>query len=193
MRLRPAQARVGEAREATRAVALAFAPQGNSIGRWMKAARQKGHELLMQAPLEPFDYPNVNPGRNTLTVDATPRENIHRLHWTLSRTTNYTTVMNYMGALFSANREAMEPVMENLKISHSEVFDIEFVDVWLPENQTFAKSYSTSSIPTQVFLNAAGKEIARNTGFFSEESILAKWRELGVDVDANKTDTPAEN
>jgi len=89
--------------------------------------------------------------------------------------------------------KAMEPVMENLKISHSEVFDIEFVDVWLPENQTFAKSYSISSIPTQVFLNAAGKEIARNTGFFSEESILAKWRELGVDVDANKTDTPAEN
>ncbi|KAF1079251.1 MAG: hypothetical protein GQF41_4447 [Candidatus Rifleibacterium amylolyticum] len=89
--------------------------------------------------------------------------------------------------------KAMEPVMENLKKSHSEVFDIEFVDVWLPENQTFAKSYSISSIPTQVFLNAAGKEIARNTGFFSEESILAKWRELGVDVDANKTDTPAED
>jgi len=95
-------------------VTLAFAPQGNSIGRWMQEARRAGHELVMQLPLEPFDYPNVNPGRNTLTVDATPRENIHRLHWTLSRTTNYTTVMNYMGALFSANREAMEPVMAEL-------------------------------------------------------------------------------
>ena len=54
----------------------------------------------MQVPLEPFDYPNVNPGRNTLTVDATPEENIENLHWTLSRTTNYTGVMNYMGARF---------------------------------------------------------------------------------------------
>jgi thioredoxin 1 len=86
--------------------------------------------------------------------------------------------------------QAMEPVMENLKKSHSEVFDIEFVDVWLPENQVFAKSYSISSIPTQVFLDSAGKEVSRNTGFFSEESILTKWRELGVDVDAKKADAP---
>ena len=55
-------------------VTLAFAPQGNSIGRWMQAARRKGHEIFMQVPLEPFDYPNVNPGRNTLTVAATPEE-----------------------------------------------------------------------------------------------------------------------
>ena len=38
-------------------VTLAFAPQGNSIGRWMQAARRKGHEIVMQVPLEPFDYP----------------------------------------------------------------------------------------------------------------------------------------
>ncbi|MDQ2634292.1 MAG: divergent polysaccharide deacetylase family protein [Pseudomonadota bacterium] len=95
-------------------VTLAFAPQGNSIGRWMKAARQKGHELLMQAPLEPFDYPNVNPGRNTLTVAATAGENIEKLHWTLSRTTNYTGIMNYMGARFVADAKAMAPVMAEL-------------------------------------------------------------------------------
>jgi len=51
-------------------VTLAFAPQGNSLDRWMRDARQSGHELLVQVPLEPFDYPNVNPGRNTLTVEA---------------------------------------------------------------------------------------------------------------------------
>ena len=89
--------------------------------------------------------------------------------------------------------KAMEPVMESLKESHSDIFDIEFVDVWLPENQAFAKSHGISSIPTQVFLDSTGKELARTTGFFSEESILAKWRELGVDVDANKTDTPTED
>ncbi len=95
-------------------VTLAFAPQGNSIGRWMQAARRKGHEILMQAPLEPFDYPNVDPGRNTLTVAATPEENIERLRWTLSRTTNYTGVMNYMGARFVADANAMAPVMAEL-------------------------------------------------------------------------------
>ncbi len=95
-------------------VTLAFAPQGNSIGRWMQAGRQKGHEILMQAPLEPFDYPNVNPGRNTLTVGATPEENIKNLYWTLSRTTNYTGIMNYMGARFVADPAALAPVMAEL-------------------------------------------------------------------------------
>ncbi|WP_192181997.1 divergent polysaccharide deacetylase family protein [Mesorhizobium amorphae] len=95
-------------------VTLAFAPQGNSIGRWMQAARQSGHEIVMQVPLEPFDYPNVNPGRNTLTVAASPDENLKSLHWALSRTTNYTGVMNYMGARFSADSTAMGPFMAEL-------------------------------------------------------------------------------
>lgn len=95
-------------------VTLAFAPQGNSIGRWMQAARQSGHEIVMQVPLEPFDYPKVNPGRNTLTVAASVDENLKSLHWALSRTTNYTGVMNYMGARFSADAAAMEPFMAEL-------------------------------------------------------------------------------
>jgi polysaccharide deacetylase 2 family uncharacterized protein YibQ len=95
-------------------VTLAFASQGNSIGRWMQAARREGHEIMMQVPLEPFDYPNVNPGRSTLTVEASPRENVESLRWTLSRTTNYIGVMNYMGARFSADAAAMAPVMAEL-------------------------------------------------------------------------------
>lgn len=95
-------------------VTLAFAPQGNSINRWMQEARREGHEIVMQVPLEPFDYPSVNPGRNTLTVRASPAENLQDLRWALSRTTNYTGVMNYMGARFSADREAMAPVMAEL-------------------------------------------------------------------------------
>lgn len=95
-------------------VTLAFAPGGNSLDRWMQAARREGHEILLQVPLEPFDYPNVNPGRNTLTVEAAPDENVDSLHWALSRITNYTGVMNYMGARFVADGEAMAPVMEEL-------------------------------------------------------------------------------
>ncbi|MEO9336364.1 divergent polysaccharide deacetylase family protein [Mesorhizobium sp. SB112] len=95
-------------------ITLAFAPQGNSIGRWMQAARQKGHEIVMQLPLEPFDYPNVTPGRNTLTVDGGTEENLKNLRWTLSRTTNYTGVMNYMGARFSTDAGAFGPVMAEL-------------------------------------------------------------------------------
>ena len=95
-------------------VTFAFAPQGNSIGRWMQSARREGHEILMQLPLEPFDYPQVNPGRNTLTTTADSGQNISNLHWVMSRTTNYTGLMNYMGARFSADRNAFEPIMQEI-------------------------------------------------------------------------------
>lgn len=95
-------------------VTLAFASQGNSLGRWMQVARQGGHEIVMQVPLEPFDYPNTNPGRDTLTVDASADETIGSLHKSLSRITNYTGVMNYMGARFTADPEAMGVLMAEL-------------------------------------------------------------------------------
>jgi polysaccharide deacetylase 2 family uncharacterized protein YibQ len=95
-------------------VTLAFATGGNSLDRWMQTARREGHEIVMQVPLEPFDYPAVNPGRNTMTVGATPEENRDRLYWALSRITNYTGIMNYMGARFVTSREAMTPLFGEL-------------------------------------------------------------------------------
>jgi polysaccharide deacetylase 2 family uncharacterized protein YibQ len=95
-------------------VTLAFASGGNSLDRWMQEARRKGHEIVMQVPLEPFDYPSVDPGRNTLTVDAAPAENRDRLHRALSRITNYTGVMNYMGARFVTDEAAMQPFFGEL-------------------------------------------------------------------------------
>jgi len=95
-------------------VTLAFSPEGNSLLRWMQAARQDGHEVLMQIPLEPYDYPRVNPGRNTLTVDASPAATLENLHRTMGRITNYTGVMNYMGARFTAEPEAMTPVIQDI-------------------------------------------------------------------------------
>ncbi len=95
-------------------ITLAFAPLGNSLNRWMVDARNSGHEIVMQVPLEPFDYPSINPGRNTLTVAAGTDENLKNLRWVLGRTTNYTGVMNYMGARFLSDDAAMEPFMKEL-------------------------------------------------------------------------------
>ena len=40
--------------------------------------------------------------------------------------------------------------------------------------------------PTQIFFKSDGKEAFRHEGFFGKEDILAKWKELGVDLSGSK-------
>jgi thioredoxin 1 len=73
----------------------------------------------------------------------------------------------------------MAPILEELKKEYAGKFDVEFIDVWIPENKPLAAKYEIQLIPTQIFLDASGKERFRHEGFFSKEEILAKWKELG--------------
>ena len=95
-------------------VTLALAPYGPNLKATMADARAAGHELLLQVPLEPFNYPSTDPGPRTLTVNATPAENIDRLHWLMSRVTNYVGVVNYMGARFTGEADALTPVLAEI-------------------------------------------------------------------------------
>ena len=104
-------------------ITLAFAPLGNSLTRWMQAARRDGHEIVVQVPLEPFDYPNNNPGRHTLLAQASADSNLQNLRWVLARITNYTGVMNYMGARFTADGDAMDLLMDELSLRGLLYFD----------------------------------------------------------------------
>jgi hypothetical protein len=92
-------------------ITLAFAPYGASIDRWMQQARRDGHELLLQLPMEPFDYPDNDPGPHTLLVGNSSGELRDRLAWLLSRMTNYVGVMNYMGARFTATETSLEMLL----------------------------------------------------------------------------------
>ncbi len=74
----------------------------------------------------------------------------------------------------------MMPVLEELRTEYEGRLDVEFVDVWrLPGG---ANQYGVQSIPTQIFFDAAGKELYRHQGFIAKDDILKKWRELGVDL-----------
>ncbi|MEJ1160339.1 divergent polysaccharide deacetylase family protein [Prosthecomicrobium sp. N25] len=95
-------------------VTLAFAPYGASLDRWMQRARQDGHEVLLQLPMEPFDYPDNDPGPHTLLTGLTAEQNIERMHWILSRLTNYVGVVNYMGARFTAEEARLTPIFREL-------------------------------------------------------------------------------
>jgi thioredoxin 1 len=74
----------------------------------------------------------------------------------------------------------MAPILEELKKEYAGRMNVEFIDVWV--NPDAAKPYGIEVIPTQIFYDADGKELFRHVGFFAKEDILAKWKELGVDV-----------
>ncbi|SCB61381.1 hypothetical protein GA0061105_11764 [Rhizobium aethiopicum] len=95
-------------------ITLAFAASGNSLQRWMQEARRGGHEILLQVPLEPFDYPANDPGPETLLTGKPVARNIENLHKAMGEITNYTGIMNYLGGRFLSDPSAMEPVMRDI-------------------------------------------------------------------------------
>ncbi len=82
----------------------------------------------------------------------------------------------------------MVPVLEALKTEQAGALTVDFIDVW--QNPDAGRLHGVQMIPTQIFYDAAGKELFRHTGFLSKEDILKKWKELGVDLAANRDKKP---
>lgn len=93
---------------------LAFAPYGKALERTVAAARGGGHEVMLEIPLEPFDYPQNDPGPHTLLTGEPPRQNLEKLFWLMARFGGYTGLINNMGARFTASAADFSPVMEEL-------------------------------------------------------------------------------
>ncbi|MGB3022926.1 MAG: divergent polysaccharide deacetylase family protein [Methyloceanibacter sp.] len=96
-------------------ISVAYGAYGRNLQDWVTQARGDGHEVLLQIPLEPPDYPKTDPGPHTLLTTLPPEENIKRLQWLMSRFTGYVGITNHMGAKFEATSDALVPVMEELK------------------------------------------------------------------------------
>ncbi len=92
-------------------VTLAFTPYGLEPGKLVERARAQHHEVLLQIPMEPFDYPDNDPGPQTLLTTLSAEQNIDRLFWQLSRFQGYVGLTNFMGARFVASDAAMQPIL----------------------------------------------------------------------------------
>ena len=96
-------------------VSVAYGAYGRNLQESVSRARDNGHEVLLQIPLEPNNYPAVDPGPHTLLTSLPPEENMKRLQWLMSRYTGYVGVTNHMGEKFEATSASLTPVLEELK------------------------------------------------------------------------------
>ena len=95
------------------AVSLAFAPYGNEIERAAARARDAGHEVFLQLPMEPFDYPDSDPGPQALLTALKGPENSDRLAWVMSRFPGYVGLVNLMGGKMMGD-PAFEPILREI-------------------------------------------------------------------------------
>ncbi len=97
------------------AVTLGFNPYGRNLQTLVDQARDAGHEVLLQLPMEPVGYPNINPGPQAMRTDLSEDENRKRLDWALNRFTGYAGITNQMGSKFTADAESIYPILTIIK------------------------------------------------------------------------------
>jgi uncharacterized protein len=161
------------------AVTLAFTPYGSDPTKLAERARAQRHEILLQIPMEPYDYPDNDPGPQTLLTTLTPEQNLDRLYWHLSRFQGYAGIANFMGARFTVTDAVMQPIVREASKRGLGYFDdgtaLRSVAPSLAAGQAmpFAKAdISIDAVPTAVEIDRA----------LSKLEALAKERGIAVGV-----------
>jgi uncharacterized protein len=61
--------------------------------------------------MEPFDYPDNDPGPQTLLTSLNTEQNLDRMYWHLSRFQGYAGIANFMGGRFEVADAGMQPIV----------------------------------------------------------------------------------
>jgi uncharacterized protein len=154
------------------AVTLGFAPYGTDLARETARAREAGHEVILQIPMEPFDFPRDNPGPHTLLAGAGKAANIDNLTWLMSRFTGYAGVTNFLGGKFTADAKALTPVLHEIAAR----------GLFYVDDGTSAQSLAVTLAPSQA-LAAARADIVLDSTAEPEaiEAALARLEAIARD------------
>lgn len=96
-------------------ITLSFVVYAEGLQGWIDLARAKGHEVLLETPMEPENYPDNDTGPYTLLADAQPTEITKKLEWILSRATGYFGLTNYQGGRFLTSTAAYNAFANSTK------------------------------------------------------------------------------
>jgi len=81
-----------------------------------------------------------------------------------------------LGASSCKPCKMMAPILEELEKTYKGRAAVVFIDVW--QNNTMAKKFNISIIPTQIFFNSQGKEVYRHVGFMDKQSIVDRLENM---------------
>ncbi len=98
--------------------AVALAPDAGASGAMFRAAHEKGREVVLHIPLEPVNYPQLNPGPGTLLVTAKPDRVTGTMRRWLDQAGPVVGVANHMGSLATQDMTLMGAVYRELRRRH---------------------------------------------------------------------------
>ncbi|WP_417815787.1 divergent polysaccharide deacetylase family protein [Thalassospira alkalitolerans] len=93
-------------------ISLALSPYSRDLPKVAASAREMGHEIFLQLPMEPIDFPLSDPGPRALLTSLPEGENLVRFEWLLGRFPGYAGVVSYLGTKFGSLDSAIRPIIE---------------------------------------------------------------------------------
>lgn len=87
-----------------------------------------------------------------------------------------------LGSVNCVPCKAMQPLMDEIKTRYPDQVEVVFHDVWTAEGRPFAAKFGVRVIPTQVFLDAEGKEYFRHEGFLPMDQLREALARGGAEL-----------
>ncbi|MCC7260445.1 MAG: divergent polysaccharide deacetylase family protein [Alphaproteobacteria bacterium] len=96
-------------------VTLSFSPYADALADWVSKARAKGHEVMLDLPMEPVDYPLSDPGPLGLLTSNSAEEITQRLDTLRELTEGYVGMMSPMREQFTRRTDISETMLRALQ------------------------------------------------------------------------------
>ncbi|WP_170984232.1 divergent polysaccharide deacetylase family protein [Rhodoligotrophos defluvii] len=95
-------------------ITLAVPSSARDAQGWIDRAREKGHEVLLELPMEPAAFSEAGLSRRPILADAAEHDIVDDMHWHLSRASGYFAAANPSRSRYRSNAEALRTIFREL-------------------------------------------------------------------------------
>lgn len=155
---------------------LPWSPFGRSISKKLNA---RGGELMLHLPMEPAEYPDVNPGPGALLASMPPDVLLNQLRKNLAEVPGAAGVNNHMGSRLTTESNQMNQIFTILK--KSDLFFIDSRTAAASQCRASARLLQIRFAERDVFLDNV-QDVAYITGQFEELKRIALKHGVGIGI-----------
>ena len=105
-------------------VSLSFSPYSSTLKKYINEARDKGHEVFLDLPMEPNDYPRNDAGPLAITSEISETERLIKLRKIMAKSTGYVGFVPYMGEQIMQDKEILTPVLRLIQKRGLQFLDV---------------------------------------------------------------------